>query len=121
MIQTVLRTLISILATHRRLALENLALQQQIAVLKRSVKRPHLKKSDRIFWVLLSRIWADWAEMLTIVKPETVIRWHRKGFRLYWTWESCRNGQGRPADSSDIRGLIQKISRANPRWGLGLH
>jgi putative transposase len=117
MIQTLLRTLISILATHRRLALENLALRQQIAVLQRSVKRPHLKKSDRLFWVLLSRIWADWAEILTIVRPETVIRWHRKGFRLYWTWKSRRNGQGRPTVASDIRELIRRMSQANPGWG----
>jgi len=117
MIQTLLKTLISTLATHRQLALENLALRQQIAVLQRSVKRPHLKKCDRHFWVLLSRIWTDWAKMLTIVKPETVIRWHRKGFRLYWIWKSRRNGRGRPAVSSDIRELIRKMSQANPRWG----
>ena len=71
MISTLLRTLISTLASHRKLALENLALRQQIAVLQRSVKRPRLKKSDRLFWALLSRIWTDWAETLTIVKPET--------------------------------------------------
>ena len=117
MISTLLRTLISTLATHRELAFENLALRQQIAVLQRSVKRPHLKKSDRLFWVLLSRIWTDWAEILTIVKPETVIRWHRRGFRLYWTWKSRRNRKGRPAVASEIRELIRKMSRANPCWG----
>ena len=117
MISTLLRTLISTLASHRTLALENLALRQQIVVLQRSVKRPHLKKSDRLFWALLSRIWTDWAKMLTIVKPETVIRWHRKGFRLYWTWKSRRIGKGRPAIASDIRELIRKMSQANPRWG----
>jgi len=73
MVSTLLRTLISMLATHRQLALENLALRQQIAVLQRSVKRPRLKKSDRLFMVLLSRAWTDWAKKLTIVKPETVI------------------------------------------------
>ena len=85
MISTLFRTLISILASHRKLALENLALRQQIVVLQRSVKRPRLKKSDRLFWVLLSKTWNDWANTLTIVKPDTVVRWHRKGFRLYWT------------------------------------
>jgi hypothetical protein len=74
MISTLLRTLISVLATRQELALENLALRQQIAVLQRSVKRPHLKNHDRLFWALLSRIWKDWAEVLTVVKPETVIR-----------------------------------------------
>jgi len=117
MIPTLLRTLLSTLATHRQLALENLALRQQIAVLQRSVKRPHLKKSDRLFWVLLSRVWTDWAKMLTIVKPETVIRWHRQGFRLYWARKSRRNGRGRPAVASEIRELIRKMSQANLRWG----
>ena len=115
MISTLLRALSSTLSSHRKLALENLALRQQIAVLQRSVKRPHLKKSDRLFWALLSRIWTDWADILTIVKPETVIRWHRKGFRLYWTWKSRRNGKGRPAVASEIRELPRE-----PRWGLGL-
>ena len=77
MVSTLLRTLISMLATHRQLAIENLALRQQIAVLHRSVKRPQLKGRDRLFWVLLSRVWTDWANALTLVKPETVIRWHR--------------------------------------------
>lgn len=117
MIPTLLKVLISTLATHRDLALENLALRQQIAVLQRSVKRPRLMRSDRFFWILLTRVCPDWAEMLAIVKPETVIRWHRKGFRLYWTWKSRRNGRGRPAIDPDVRELIQKISRANPRWG----
>ncbi len=117
MIPTLLRTLISMLATHRQLALENLALRQQIAVLHRSIKRPHLQMSDRFFGVLLSRVWTDWAKTLTLVKPETVIRWHRKGFRLYWTWKSRRNRKGRPAVASDVRGLIRKMSQANPRWG----
>ena len=117
MIPTLLRALISTLATQRQLTLENLALRQQIAVLQRSVKRPLLKKSDRLFWVLLSRVWKDWAKMLTIVKPETVIRWHRKGFRLYWTWKSRRSGMGRPVVALEIRELIRKMSQANPRWG----
>lgn len=117
MISTLFRTLVSVLATHRQLALENLALRQQIAILQRSVKRPRLKNSDRLFWTLLSKIWKDWAEILTIVKPETVIRWHGKGFKLYWTWKTRRSRKGRPAVASEIRGLIRKMSRANPRWG----
>ena len=64
MMSTLLRTLISSLATHRKLALENLALRQQIVVLQRSVKRPRLKKTDRVFWVLLSKMWDDWANTL---------------------------------------------------------
>jgi hypothetical protein len=117
MISTLLRTLISALACHRMLVLENLALRNQIAVLQRSVKRPRLKNRDRLFWVLLSRIWQNWAGSLAVVKPETVIRWHRKGFRLFWTWKSRRTRKGRPAVGLEIRQLIRKISRANPGWG----
>ncbi len=100
-ISTLLRTLISCLASHRTLARENLAHRQQIAVLPRSVKCPHLKKSDRLFRALLSRVWTDWTEILTIVKPETVIRWRREGFRLYWTWKSRRTEKDRPAVASE--------------------
>jgi putative transposase len=117
MISTLLRTLISTLATHRQLALENLALRQQTAVLQRSVEHPRLRKGDRLFWVVLSRVWRDWSEILTIVQPETVIRWHRRGFRLHCTWKSRRSGKGRPAVASEIRELIRMMSRANPRWG----
>ena len=99
------------------LVLENLALRHQIVVLQRSSKRPRLKMRDRVFWVLLSRIWSGWRESLSFVKPETVIRWHRRGFRLYWTWKSRRTGQGRPTVSPEVRELIHKMSRANPLWG----
>ncbi len=65
-------------------AVENLALRQQVAVYKQSVKRPKLRPRDRFFWVLLSRLWANWRSALAIVQPETVIKWHRQGFKLYW-------------------------------------
>ncbi len=66
------------------LAAENLALREQLAVLLISAKRPRLRKRDRAVWVWLSRLWSGWRSCLMIVKPETVIRWHREGFRLYW-------------------------------------
>ena len=94
------------------LVLENLALRHQIVVLQRSSKRPRLKMRDRVFWVLLSRIWSGWRESLSFVKPETVIRWHRRGFRLYWTWKSRRKGHGRPAVHSEVRQLICRMSQA---------
>ena len=77
------------------MAAENLALRHQLGVLQRSVRRPRLRQRDRVFWVWLFRLWADWRSGLVIVKPETVIRWHRKGFRLYWRWTS-RKKPGRP-------------------------
>ena len=97
------------------LAIENLALRQQLNVLRRSVKRVRLRKCDRVFWAVLSRIWDDWRSCLMIVKPETVIGWHRRGFRLYWRWKSKRGG--RPKKDAEIRALIQRMSRENPTWG----
>ena len=100
-----------------RLTLENLALRQQIAVLRRCVKRPKLRPLDRVFWVILSRFWREWRSSLAIVKPETVIRWHRKGFRLFWRWKSRTNARGRPIISPEIVSLIRRMSQANYTWG----
>ena len=117
MISSLVPALISAFKARRELALENVALRQQLAVLRRSVKRPRLSKVDRGFWVLLRRIWTDWESVLVIVKPETVIRWHRCGFRRYWTWKSRRRRPGRPGVAPEIRELIRNMSRANPLWG----
>ena len=114
MISSLVRALISTFKARRELALKNVALRQQLAVLRRSVKRPRLSKVDRGFWVLLRRIWTDWESVLVIVKPETVIRWHRCGFRRYWTWKSRRRRPGRPGVAPEIRELIRNMSRANP-------
>ena len=77
------------------LVLENLALRQQLAVQQRSIKRIKLRNQDRFFWSLLSQLWTDWKFNLFIVKPETVVKWHRQGFKLYWRWKS-RSKPGRP-------------------------
>jgi len=99
------------------LQLENLALRHQLGVLRRSVKRPKLTSADRLFWTWLCEIWCNWRSALVIVKPETVIGWHRNGFRLFWT-RRVRHGQpGRPPVSKEIRQLIRKMSRENPLWG----
>src|SRR4051794_21804578 len=83
------------------LQLENLALRHQLGVLRRSMKRPKLRSADRLFWTWLCAVWSDWRSALVIVKPETVIGWHRKGFRLFWT-RKVRYGQpGRPPVSKD--------------------
>ena len=98
--------------------LEILALRHQQAVLQRRARtRPALRMSDRLFWVLLSRLWLQWRSALLMVKPETVIAWHRKGFRLFWTWKSRAGKTGRPSIGREVRDLIQKISKANPLWG----
>ena len=104
------------LLSRARLAVENLALRQQLAVLRQSVKRPRLRRRDRLFWVWLSRIWHDWRSAIIIVKPETVIRWHRQGFRLYWHWKSRPKG-GRSRLDGEIRSLIRRMCSENATWG----
>jgi putative transposase len=115
---TLLGVLSSLFKTSVELRLENLALRHQLGVLRRSApKRLKLMPADRILWVGLRRVWADWKSALLIVKPETVIAWHRKGFRLYWTWKVRRGKPGRPALSQEVRNLIRRMSRNNPLWG----
>ncbi len=101
----------------RDLALENLALRQQLGVLKRRRGVPRLRRKDRWFWVVLSRIWPNWREALEIVKADTVVGWQRKRFRIYWAKISQRKGAGRPQARSDVRALIKKMATANPYWG----
>ncbi len=98
------------------LATEILVLRQQLLVLNRTVKRPNLRPRDRLFWVCLSRLWKDWRDALIIVKPDTVIKWHREGFRLYWRWKS-KAPIGRPTIDKEIRESIRRISSENPLWG----
>ena len=105
------------LRTRTDLALENLALRQQLVLLRRRSKRPQFGRRDRLFWVWLSRRWAGWREALHVVRPETVIRWHRQGFRAFWTWKSCRRRVGRPQVSSELADLVRTMALANPLWG----
>jgi hypothetical protein len=99
------------------LQLEVLALRHQLQVLQRTrPRRLRLAKTDRWLWGLLSRIWTGWRTALVIVKPETVIAWHRRGFRLWWAWKSSRR-MGRPTVPADVRTLIRTMAQANPRWG----
>jgi putative transposase len=100
------------------LQLENVALRHQIGILQRSSKkRLPLTNADRLFWVGISRIWPEWRSALKIVKPETVIAWHRNAFRKFWTWKVRRGRPGRPAVSREVRELIRRMSRENPGWG----
>src|SRR5438093_12967240 len=91
-----LRLLPILCGGHRQVALENLALRQQLAVYKRRVTRPKLRRSDRLFWVLLPRVWAGWRAALVIVTPDTVLRWQRRRFREHWTKLSGRPTGGPP-------------------------
>src|SRR2546422_7648681 len=112
---TLLASLASIFRSRASLALENLALRHQIGVLHRSAgKRPKLTAGDRLLWICLSRLWRDWRSALAIVKPETVVAWHRAAFRLFWTWKVRCGKPGRPVISSEVRDLIRKMCRENP-------
>jgi transposase InsO family protein len=99
------------------LQLEILALRHQIGVLQRSVKRPKLTSADRFFWAWLCTVWKDWHSSVFLVRPATVIGWHRKGFRLFWTGKIRRGQPGRPVVPKEIRDLIRTLSRENPLWG----
>src|SRR6266849_9406192 len=99
---------------HRHVALENLALRHQLAVYKKTVTRPKLRRSDRLFWVALSRVWAGWRQALVIVSPNTVLRSQRRRFREYWARLSARAVAGRPRVSRQIRALVVRMAQANP-------
>jgi len=96
------------------IVLENLALRQQLVVQQRSIKRPKIKNRDRIFWIWLSRFWSDWRSSLIIVKPPTIIGWHKKGFKAYWKRKSRRIG--RPNIDWELIKLIRKIQKENSTW-----
>jgi hypothetical protein len=110
--------LVRFFRVRRSLLLENLALRQQLAVLKRRRRRPCLSPFDKLFWVAVSRFWSGWKQALIVVTPETVIRWHRAGFRLYWKLTSrVRTLVGRKPTPKEVRELILRMVVENPTWG----
>ena len=112
-----LRSIGLICRGHRAVALENLALRQQLAALTRTVTRPQLRTRDRLFWVLLTKAWREWRTALIVVRPDTVLRWHRQWLRHRWTRHSKRIRPGRPSTDAAIRALVCKMAAANPLWG----
>ncbi len=111
------RLLPFLIGGHRTLALENLALRHQLAVYKKTVTRPKVRRSDRLFWVALSRVWAGWRQALVIVSPNTVLRWQRRRFCEHWTKLSGRPTGGRPPVNAEITVLVMRMAAANPLWG----
>jgi putative transposase len=105
-----------LLLPHSQLVQENLALRQQLAILRRSAPRPRLRPWDRPFWVWRSRCRAGWKDALLIVSPATVVGWHRQGFRLWRRWKS-QGRPGRPRIDPELRRLIRRMSAENPLWG----
>jgi putative transposase len=112
----VLRTFVAAIRSRRDLALENLVLRHQLQVALRTNPHPRLRAPDRVLWVWLRRLWSEgWRQHLSLAQPETVLRWHRKGWRLYWTWRS-RTRLGRPHLSAELREVIARVSHENPLW-----
>ena len=113
-----LLTLAGLFQSRARLHLEVLALRQQLAMVTyRDQRRIHFRQRERLFWVWLYRLWPGCVDTLKIFEPDTLVRWHRRGFRLYWTWRSKFRRGGRPPIPQDVRDLIRRISLDNPLWG----
>jgi len=109
---------VSVCRSREELLLENLALRQQLQALHSKRPRPRLSSVDKLFWVVLRKVWSGWKRSLILVTPETVVRWHRAGFRLYWSWISrARKVVGRKPISREMRDLIFRMVAENPTWG----
>jgi putative transposase len=116
LLSVILRTLLSTCDSRSRLLLENLAPRHQIVVLQRTSPKPRLCYSDRILWLVLRHLFLGWQTALFLVQPQTVIQWHRLGFRLFWRWKS-RRPRGRPPADRPLINLIRRMWQANPTWG----
>ena len=118
MLRAIFLALIRCVRSRRDLVLENLSLRQQLAALAARQPRPRLAAHDRLFWVILRRFWSDWRRGLVIVHPETVVRWHRGGFKMYWKWISRRRMRsGRKPTPKGLRELIFRMVAENSTWG----
>ena len=103
--------------TRRDLLLENVVLRQQLAIYERVPRRPPLRTADRRFWSLLARHWHPWRHHLVVVRPATVVRWHRTAWRRSWRWQSRGRAPGRPAIEAETVALIRRLARENQTWG----
>ena len=115
-ILVLLRSLFSGCQSRRLLLLENMALRHQLTVLRRQSCKPRLAQADRLLWLALRRLWPDWQKGLLLFHPQTVIAWHRQGFRLFWRWKS-RARSGRPTADRKLIELIRRMGSSNPTWG----
>ncbi len=118
----ILGVLVSSFRSRHDLAVENLVLKQQLAAFKASSQRPRIRICDRAFWIAVRRLWTKWSDALIIVKPDTVVRWHRAGFRLFWLWISRGRGcQDRPAVDVEVRELIRDGRRQIVQFNVSEH
>ncbi len=111
-----LATLGSVFHSRKRLILENLLLRQQLQVALRCQRRLRVRTRDKLFWLLVRHLFRNWRRHLLLVRPETVLRWHRQGWRLFWHWRS-HHPLGRPRLTPEVRSLIATMARQNPHWG----
>jgi len=117
-LRSLLAGLSSTLRKRASLQAEIVALRHELGVLERSKRRRvPLRVTDRLLWVTRCRLWPEWRKAVVLVKPATVIAWHRKGFRRYWRWKSHHRRSGRPVTSEEIRKLIREMSCRNVLWG----
>ena len=112
-----LNTIRSLFNTQCQLILENLTFRQQLAMFKLTVNRPQVSAIDRLFWVLFSKYVDEWQTMLHALHPDTIVRWHHKGFRCYWNRKSRRRYVGRPPITTEVRKLNQQMQSENIGWG----
>ncbi len=118
MIRSLAYAFIAIFKSRARLVAENLCLRQQLIVLKRRQVRPRLRNQDRRFWILVCQWYSGWRRSLIVVRPDTVVGWHRKGWKAYWRWRSHRPTKtGRRKIKPELRELIHRMARENPLWG----
>jgi putative transposase len=116
-ISALLAFISALLRSRASLHLEHLALRHQLAVYQRSMPRPHLRATDRLFWAWLSRLWPSWRDALAFVQPRTVIAWQQQRVRNHWRRLSQQGTPGRPAVAPEVRELIRAMWQANPTWG----
>jgi putative transposase len=116
-ILSLFRMIFLILGGYEQVALENLALREQLGIFQRSVPHPKIRPMDRLFWVCLRKVWKEWKSALVIVRPETVLDWQRRRFRRFWSQLSRHTNPGRPRTNADIRKLVKTMAEANVGWG----
>src|SRR5207244_9754149 len=109
-ILSLFRMIFLTLGGYEQVALENLALREQLAIFQRSVRRPKIRTTDRLFWVSLRKVWKEWKSDLVIVRPATVLDWQRRRFNRYWSQLSPHKNPGRPRTNTNIAKMVKNTT-----------
>ena len=120
-ILAICRAVFLILGGHKQVALENIALRQQLGIFQRSVRRPKIRPLDRLFWVCLRKVWKEWKSALEFVQPETVVDWQGRRFKRYWSRLSRHKNPGRPRTGANIRKLVKTMGGSQCGLGCTAH